>query len=80
MAILLEVLSSFTARKGIAGRATAAKAFEKYYQNEGQMSASRLAKSRYEVAVKYRISHEDIANYEIEKAVAVLANTVFAAF
>lgn len=80
MAILFGVLSSFTARKGIAGRAKVAKAFQQYYQDEGHKSASRLAKSRYEVSAKHHIPLEDIAKYEVGGAVAVLANTVPAAF
>ena len=80
MTILFGAFPSLTARKGIAGRTTVAKAFERFYEGEGHKSASRLAKSRYEVAIKHMIPLEDVAKYEVGGTVAILANTIPAAF
>ena len=80
MTILFGAFPSLTARNGIAGRARVAQAFERFYKDEGHKSASRLAKSRYEVAVKHHIPLEDVAKYEVGGAVAILANTIPAAF
>ncbi len=52
MTILVGVLPSITARKGIAGRAIVAKAFEHYCRDDGLMTGSIFAKNRYEVAEK----------------------------
>ena len=79
-AILVGVLPSITARKGTAGRAIVAKAFEKYFQDGGHKTGSVLAKYRYEVAAKNGVALEDIARYEVGGAVAILVNTAPAAF
>ena len=79
MTIAFGVLPSLTAREGMAGRATVAKAFERYYQEGGHQPAARLAKSKYEVAVEHHIQLEDIAKYEVGGAVTILANTIPAA-
>jgi len=78
--ILVGVLPSITAHKGIAGRAIVAKSFEQYFRNEGHKSGSVLAKNRYEVAAKDGVALEDIAKYEVGGAVAILVNTAPAAF
>ncbi len=80
MPILVGILPSITARKGLAGRAVVAKAFEQYFRNEGHKKGSVLAKNRYEVAAKNGIALEDIAKYEVGGAIAVLVNTTPAAF
>lgn len=78
--ILVGVLPSITARKGLAGRAVVAKAFEQYFRNEGHKKGSVLAKNRYEVAAKNGIALEDIAKFEVGGAMAILVNTTPAAF
>ena len=80
MPILVGVLPSITARKGIAGRAIVAQAFEQYFRAEGHKEGSILAKNRYEVAAKNGVALEDIARYEVGGAVAILTNTVPATF
>lgn len=80
MPLLVGVLPSITARKGLAGRAVVAKAFEQYFRNEGHKKGSVLAKNRYEVAAKNGIALEDIAKYEVGGAIAILVNTTPAAF
>ena len=80
MAILVGVFPSITARKGIAGRAIVAKAFEQYYQGDGLMAGSILAKNRYEVAEKNGVALEDIAKLEVGGVIALVANSSPAAF
>ena len=77
---MVGVLPSFTARKGVAGRAVVAKAFEQYYRDDGHKSGSVLARNRYEVACKNKIPLEDIAKYEVGGAMAILVNTAPASF
>ena len=80
MAILVGVLPSITARKGIAGRTKVAKAFENYFRNQGHKQASSLMRNRYETSARNGIGEEDIARYEVGGSVAILVNTVPAAF
>ena len=61
MPILAGIFPSITARKGIAGRAVIAKAFERYYRGNGLMEASIFAKNRYKIAEKNGVPVEDIA-------------------
>ena len=74
------MLPSITARKGIVGRNIVAKAFEQYFKDGGHKSGSILAKKRYGVATRNGVALEDIARYEVGGAVAILVNTVPAAF
>ncbi|KAL8822521.1 MAG: hypothetical protein Q9191_006745 [Dirinaria sp. TL-2023a] len=80
MSILVGIMPSFRARRGIAGRATVAKAFEKYFLAEAHEQASMLAQVRYETSFKNGIPVEDIARYEVGGALALLVNTAPAAF
>lgn len=80
VAILVGVLPSITARKGIAGRARVVQAFEHYFQNGGHKEGSILMQNRYETSAKNGLSVEDIARYEVGGAIAILVNTAPAAF
>lgn len=80
MAILVGFLPSVLARKGIAGRAKVAEAFEHYYQTGGHEEGSVLARNRYETSLKNGVSVKDIARYEVGGATAILVNTAPAAF
>ena len=80
MAILLGVLPSITARKGIAGRAKVVQAFERYFRTEGHKEGSILIQNRYQTGAKNGLSIEDIARFEVGGAIATLVNTVPAAF
>ncbi|KAL6715277.1 hypothetical protein ACLMJK_007541 [Lecanora helva] len=74
--LLVGILPSFTARKGVEARATFAEAFEQYYRNEGHKKGSLLARSRYEVATKNGVPLKDTAKLEASGAIAILASTV----
>ena len=80
MAILVGFLPFVLARKGIAGRAQVAEAFEHYYQIGGHEEGSVLARNRYETSLKNGVSLKDIARYEVGGATAILVNTAPAAF
>lgn len=80
MTILVGFLPSITARKGLAGRAKLAKAFEQYYRADGHKQGSLLARNRYETSARNGVAIEDIARYEVGGSIAVLVNTVPAAF
>ena len=80
MSILVGIMPSVMARKGIAGRARVAKAFERYFRAEGHKQASMLMQMRYETSFRNGITIEDISRYEIGGAIALLVNTAPAAF
>ena len=80
MSILVGVLPSIMARKGLAGRATVAKAFESYFLAESHEQASVWTQNRYDVAAKHGIAIKDIARFEVGGALALLVNTAPAAF
>ena len=80
MAILLGILPSITAHKGIAGRAKVVKAFEQYLHNDGHKEGSVWMKNRYELSAGNGVSLEDIARFEVGGAVAILVNTAPAVF
>ncbi|MCJ1381605.1 hypothetical protein MMC17_004716 [Xylographa soralifera] len=80
MAILVGVLPSITARRGLAGRARVSKALEQYFKAGGHGTASILARNRYECMARNKLALEDIAKFEVGGAIAVLVNTVPAAF
>lgn len=68
------------ARKGIAGRTKVAKAFENYFRNQGHKEASIWMRNRYETGARNGICEEDIARFEVGGSIAILVNTVPAAF
>jgi cytochrome P450 len=74
------VLPSIFARKGLAGRVRAVKAFEEYFHSGGHEKASILMRNRYETGVRNGLSIKDIARYELGGSVAILVNTTPAAF
>ena len=75
MSILVGILPSIMARKGLAGRARVARAFESYFLAGGHKQASILMQNRYNTSAKNGISNSDIARYEIGGALALLVNT-----
>ncbi|KAK4204646.1 putative cytochrome P450 E-class, group IV [Triangularia verruculosa] len=80
MPILINVLPSVFARKAIAARDKVSSAFLEYYTSNGQDSASLLTRLRYGVATRNKIPVEDIAKIEVGGTIAILVNTVPAAF
>ena len=80
MAILLGILPSITAHKGIAGRAKVVKAFEQYLHNDGHKEGSVWMKNRYELSARNGVFLEDIARFEVGGVVAILVNTAPAVF
>lgn len=80
VAILIGVLPSITARKGVAGRAKVTQAFERYFRTGGHKESSILMQNRYETGAKNGLSIEDIARFEVGGAIAILVNTAPAAF
>ena len=78
--LLLGVLTSITASKGLAGRTVVTKAFEQYFQNGGHIEGSTSTKDRYETAVKHGVALKDIAKFEVGEAIATLTNTAPACF
>lgn len=80
MSILVGILPSIMARKGLAGRARVAKAFESYFLAGGHKQASILMQNRYNTSARNGISNRDIARYEIGGALALLVNIAPATF
>ena len=80
MAILVGILPSVTARKGLAGREKVVRAFKTYLANDSHKESSIWMKNRYELSARNGVSVEDIARFEVGGAVAVLVNTAPAVF
>ncbi|KJZ72490.1 hypothetical protein HIM_08159 [Hirsutella minnesotensis 3608] len=80
MPILIGIFPSILARKPIAARNKVAKAFEAYYRAGGLKQASALAQNRYQAEFNNNLPLEDIARYEVGGSIALLVNTVPAAF
>lgn len=80
MALLVGILPSVTANKGLAGRAKVVRAFEHYFDTKGHEQASILMKNRYETSTKNGVSVKDIARFEVGGSVAILVNTAPAVF
>ncbi|KAH7303534.1 putative cytochrome P450 [Stachybotrys elegans] len=76
MSIVIGFLPSLTARKPVAARNKAVRAFQEYYKNGGIEQASAYAKSRYEVEVSNKFPPEDIARSSVGGTIALLVNTV----
>lgn len=80
MKILIGILPSVVALKGLAGRSRIIRAFTKYFEQKGHEQASILMQNRFKTSFQHGISIQDIAAYEVGGSVAVLVNTVPAAF
>ncbi|KAH8883389.1 putative cytochrome P450 [Thozetella sp. PMI_491] len=80
MSILVGFLSSITAKKPIEARNKVAKAFEACHKAGGLKEASAYAQKRYQAEVDNDVPLEDIARYEVGGSIAILVNTVPAAF
>ena len=80
MAILVGILPSIFAHKGLLSRAKVSKAFENYFRSEGHKEGSILMQNRYETSARNGVSVEDIARYEVGGSIAILVNTAPAAF
>lgn len=80
MQILVGFLPSITARKPVAARAKAIRAFEKYYEAGGIDKASAYARNRHNVEVKNKFPPEDRARSSVGGTIALLVNTVPSVF
>ncbi|THV54588.1 hypothetical protein BGAL_0024g00540 [Botrytis galanthina] len=80
MRLLVGILPSIFARKGVAARRRVTKAFESYYARSGLKDASLLAQARLEVNVKHGVPIKDVARYETVIGVAIIVNTAPALF
>ena len=80
MTILLGLMPTITARKGVKGRAKVVKAFKDYFEAGGHEEASILTRDRHDTSAKNGISVDDIARYEVGGAIAILVNTAPAVF
>jgi len=73
--ILIGILPSILARKGIAGRENVAKAFQNYFRLKGHEGGSALIKNRYGLNAEKGLSIEDNARFEVAGGIAMLVNT-----
>ncbi|KUI54984.1 25-hydroxycholesterol 7-alpha-hydroxylase [Cytospora mali] len=78
--ILVGFLTSITARKPVAARAKAVRAFEKYYKAGGIDKASAYARNRHEVEINNNFPAEDMARSSVGGTIALLVNTVPSVF
>ncbi len=73
--ILLNLVPSITARRGIRGRKKVAAAFLKYFNADGQKQGSKFVQNRYDVSIRNGVSVEDTAEFEVGGGIAILVNT-----
>ena len=78
--ILVNILPSITARKAHKGRTVCFKAFKQYFESGHHENGSCLVQARYGTSYKYGISVDDIAHFEVASILAILDNTMPAAF
>ena len=78
--VLINILPAVTARKGYRGRAVCFEAFKQYFANKDHEKGSSLVKARFKACHKYAISVDDIAHFEVGGILAILENTMPAAF
>ncbi len=78
--LALNFLPAVIAPAAHKGRSVCIEAFKQYFANKGHENSSTLVKSRVEACVKYGISVDDTARLEVGGILAVLDNTVPAAF
>ena len=78
--ILIDILPAVTARKGHQGRAVCFEAFKQYFASKDPEDGSNLVKARMKACQKYSIPVDDIARFEVGGILAILDNTVPAAF
>lgn len=71
---------SVTCSKAYAGREKVVTAFEKYYDENGSLTASHFVKSRENLANAYNLSLNDQARFDAVNGHAILANTTPTAF
>ena len=72
----LNVMPDWIAPSGSRGRKAFFQALNKYYDANGQESASALIKGRYAVNRKYGMSTDDIAHFDLAVSYGLLVNTV----
>lgn len=80
MIILMGVMPSILARKGLAARDKVAKAFLEYFQNGGQEKGSPLPRQHLALYTRHEADIEDIARLEVGMSIAFLDNTAPALF
>ena len=74
--IMMNLLPSLTARKGMRGRQLLSSAFLKYFQNGGLKDASVFAQSRFNSWNNHELALEDIARFEVVTLIGTLTSTI----
>lgn len=78
--LLLKFYPDLFARESVQGRKVIVDAFEKYLSSETLEKASGFVKAQYEHKIQQGVTGRDIARFELGAVVAILSNTVPAAF
>ncbi|KAL9131944.1 MAG: hypothetical protein Q9217_000224 [Psora testacea] len=76
MMVLANIFPNLTARKAFNGRETTVKALKIYFGKDGHEQGSYLEKALRAATMKYRLSLEDTARFELSNVIAILVNTV----
>jgi hypothetical protein len=80
MIVIANIVPTLTARKAYNGRENTVKALKKYFQNKGDEKASYLVKAVRAITLKYGLSLDDTARFELSNVIALLVNTIPTAF
>lgn len=78
--LLLDVCPKLFARRSVQARKVLVEAFDKYFNTRGHEEGSAFVQAHYKHKVDQGATGIDIANFEIGGFVAILSNTVPAAF
>lgn len=75
MMLLVNVLPSVTAKRGMEATATVGHAFQHYFEQNEHLNGSLLVQTRYNHSREHDVSVEDIGAFEAGGSIAALANT-----
>lgn len=76
MMVLASFFPKLTASKAYNGRELTVKALQEYFSNQGHEEASHLEKALRAATLKYGLSLEDTARFELSNVIAILVNTI----
>lgn len=76
MMVLANFFPRLTAPKAYNGRELTVEALKEYFSNQGHEQASHLEKALRAATLKYGLSLEDTARFELSNVIAILVNTI----
>lgn len=78
--LLLNVFPNLLVKESVQGRRDIVEAFDKYFASRGHEQGSAFVQAHYQHKVDQGLTGQDIAKFEIGGIVAIMSNTIPAAF